>query len=79
MPDSTIGRVRAFCAGRYNEQSRAQPAQAKAYLKIMNQCTDLLLASERPGAELLDWLSQPHADADLRRACALVFEMLGRG
>ena len=72
-----IERITEFCAGRYNALSRNQPEQAKAYQAIINQITELRLSSEHPADDLLDWMSQPHTDADLTRACKLVFEMLG--
>jgi len=79
MSSDALKRLTAFCAGQYNALHSHAPAKpkAKSYLIIMNQITGLRLSSERPAEDLLDWMSKPHADADLVRACQTVFEMLG--
>jgi len=43
----------------------------------VNRAIDLKLSSADPERDLLDYLSRPHADHDLVRACKEVLEHLG--
>jgi hypothetical protein len=76
-PD-TLKRIVAFCAGRYNAlQGTPRHNLALAYSAILAQARDLALSSADPERDLLDYLSKPHADADLTKACKEVLEHIG--
>lgn len=77
MAADTLNRVLSICAGRHNALSGSQPRQAWAYLAIISQANELHWSSEHEGRDLLNWLSQPHGDADLLNACNVVIEQLG--
>jgi hypothetical protein len=72
-----IRQVTSFCAVRYNASRATRPKLARAFLGILNRVHDLLLSSADPERDLLDFLSKPHRDPDLVRACKEVFEHLG--
>jgi hypothetical protein len=46
-------------------------------MAILEQVLNLPLTSAAPERDLLDWLSKPHADSDLLRACKAVLEHAG--
>ncbi len=75
MPDQ-IQQIIAFCSKRYNASRNSRPGLAKAHLAIINKANDVKLNTYNV-ADLLDWLSKPHADPDLVKACKEVLEHLG--
>jgi hypothetical protein len=77
MPD-TVARVIAYCAGRYNAlQGTPRHNLALAYSAILALARDLPTASADPERDMLDYLSAPHSNADLARACKEVLERVG--
>lgn len=75
-PDQ-LTQIIAFCSSRYNENSDTHPGWAKAYLAIMNRIKDLQWSNPDHERDLLDFLSKPHADPDLAKACTEVLEHIG--
>jgi len=71
-------RVGTFAAGRYNAlNAGATHGQALGFAAILERVRNLRHESADPERDLLDWLSRPHADPDVLRACKLTLEQLG--
>jgi len=71
-----MARIIRFTAYRYNRTNNPDHPLALGYAAIMIQVRELRLSSADPERALLDWLSKPHAEPGLLRACKTVFEML---
>jgi hypothetical protein len=77
MPD-TLKRVVAFSAGRYNAlRDTPRHSLALAYSAILALARDLPTSSADPERDMLDYLSKPHTNPDLARACKEVLGQLG--
>ncbi len=72
-----IRQITAFCAKRYNENRATRPALAKAHMAIINTAHDLRLSALDPERDMLDFLSKPHSDLELVKACKEVLEHIG--
>jgi hypothetical protein len=65
----------AFCAGRYSVlRDGSAHALALGYLAILNRAREFRHSSADPERDLLDWLSKPHSEANLDKACKEVRE-----
>jgi hypothetical protein len=75
---NTIPRIVAFSAGRYNAlRDTPRHSLALAYSAILALARYLPLSSADPEREMLDYLSKPHTNADLARACKEVLGNIG--
>jgi hypothetical protein len=68
-----LEQIIVFSSKRYNENIKTRPELAIAHLVIANKAKDAQLKGSTP-ADLIDFLSQPHPDADLAEACEDVLE-----
>ena len=73
MPD-TPHQVFIFSFRRFSENRETNPALAAAHLTILRQVVELRLASSNLERDLLDFLSKPHLDPALVKACKEVLE-----
>jgi hypothetical protein len=72
--ESYLARVTRFCAGRYNQLNGPDHALALGYAAILAKLRELPTSSADPERDLLDWLSGPHAETNVDRACKQVLE-----
>jgi hypothetical protein len=70
-------RVNAYCSLRYNSLCNTHWGLARAYSVIMDHAHTMRLNNHDPERDLLNWLSKPHTDPDLTKACKEVLEIIG--
>jgi hypothetical protein len=75
MPNQ-LEQIIAFGPKRYNENRDIFPNLAKAYLAIMNHAIDVHFRTRSISA-MLAFLSKPHIDPDMAKACQEVLEHIG--
>jgi len=69
-----LAQIIAYTASRYNLANGIQRTLALGIAAIMIQTREFQLSSADPDRDLLDWLSKPHSDANLVKACKEVLE-----
>jgi hypothetical protein len=76
MP-TQLGSINDFCSRRYNALHEGHSGLARAYSVIMDHVHTMRLNNHDPERDLLNWLSKPHTDPDLTKACKEVLQHIG--